>query len=197
MKKLMAICAVLSTLVFWADGGICRAETFTVPLNVSGNYNGNSTPFSFDLGTALSEVHSVSFVCAGRITAGVDWYDEPFSWNFVALLEPETSFIIAYGPLAGAATYPNPEPFSWQSEFNLYSGDWNFLLDGIASGEVGFPIVGGKAPGPQVYPTGYIDSASIVVDATVIPEPATFLLLGFSVVLVLKKTIVFSQPGEK
>ena len=76
---------VFILLAICINNSICQADIFTIPLQVSGTYHTNvdSQSFSFDLGTALSEVHSVTIACDGLITGGVDYYGVPFSWVFI------------------------------------------------------------------------------------------------------------------
>lgn len=169
------------------------AETFTVPLQVSGYYEeGDSMPFEFDLGVSLCWITRVRFVCQGTITAGLscDW--QPFSWEFQARLYAEPGYQVASGPQAGAATYPLPEPFAGESAFRrLLGGTWDFLLDGQAAGYVVLPVViyAPEWP-PRELPRGYLEAASIIIEAELFPaagdlEPDGDIDLGDLAILAL------------
>jgi hypothetical protein len=150
-----------------------KAETFVVPLEVTGPYPfpGMQVPFSFDLGVNLLAVQQVRFYSKGTITAGIDYGGLPFSWCFEASFHPGSlQWWIAEGPLAGATTWPEPELFEGDAVFGRLFGSetWDFLLDGHAEGWVEFPMVitVPEFP-PQQYPSGYLESASIIIEAIV------------------------------
>ena len=185
MKKFSIILlAVLIALIALAKTATCQAQTFTVPLpQVTGNYPAPpgyyDKYFSFDLGTTLSQVNSVTFVCSGTITC-------PQSSNFFMSFTGHPS-LMAGTTFAGAATYPNPEPFSSQTAFSS-GANWNFLLDGKAAGYVALNLFFSPPEDPlPSQPIGTIDSASLVIDA-VVPEPATLLLLGLGGMMVRKRS---------
>ena len=88
----------------------------------------------------------------------------------------------------GQSTYPGPEVFDTQLPFPVT--DFSPLLDGIGTIKIGFH---------PTYPMetvmmekledafGYIDCATLVFDGTVVPEPATVLLLAFGALTLRKK----------
>ena len=92
---------------------VVEAHTFVVLPDVNGFYNGgDEVSFEFDLGTTLTEVESVRFICEGSITAGLDYWGTPVSVKFEARLLTGTEYWYARSPNAGSSTWPNPEPFS-------------------------------------------------------------------------------------
>lgn len=86
----------------------------------------------------------------------------------------------------GAATYPDPTLFDLQSSFT--AEDWADLLDGQSTIEIWFGVtshplgLGSGEPG-----TGQLSSATLIVEGTVIPEPATFVLTVIGIFCVRKK----------
>ncbi len=156
-------------------GGVLHAETIVIPLPGAGPYlfPGVSVPFSFDLGVPLTEIQEARFNCQGSVTAGVDYFGNPFSWHFSAWLSADPGYWVAVGPDAGAATWPDPEPFAGESVLEeLLGGTWDFLLDGQADGDVSLEgmYYTPEFP-PQQFPSGYLDAASLIIEATPAWEP--------------------------
>lgn len=176
--------------VFGSSAAV-KANTFVIPLDVDGFYNGGQeVSFEFDLGTTLTEVQSARFIGSGSITAGLDYWGDPVSVQFEARLLTGINYMYARGPYAGASTWPDPEPFDCDSVFNpAFGATWDFLLDGHA--EVCVLLWGPTGPisyPPQLNSSGTITSASIIIEATPVPEPATLLLLGLGAVILRKRT---------
>jgi hypothetical protein len=167
-----------------------RAETFVVPLPVNGSYvTEQQAPFSIDLGTTLIEVQEVRFSCEGSITAGVNYEGDPYSWSFAVWLPADPPGLWgAYGPLAGAATWPAAEPFAGEPVLGpVIPATWDFLLDGQATGWVELPEVQEIPELPsQQYPTGVLDQASLIIEATV-PEPTTLWLIALGSLALLRR----------
>jgi hypothetical protein len=200
MKEVIPMKVLLVSAIFIAVLVIsqtCLADTFTVPLPVSGSYvAGASMPFDIDLGETLVAIHEVRFHCKGTLTAGLSYHSVPFSWTFQAWLPASPGYWIADSISAGASTYPDPEPFDGESLFyDLLSPTWDFLLDGIASGHVELPMVMHipEQP-PREMPTGYIEEASIIIEATVARVPsvssATSIILTVVVPLTILCTLI-------
>jgi hypothetical protein len=169
-------CKHIIIIIVFEGGGPMRKEFYTfVPVTITlfGILRVvSATTFEFDLGVILSDVNEVKFICDGTITAGVDYWGEPFSWNFSAYLDADTRYMFAKGPWAGEDTYPYPEPFSGQSQFRPhFGGTWDFLLDGHATGRVYFSVVYiiPEFP-PRKLPCGYLSSASIIVNADLLGD---------------------------
>jgi hypothetical protein len=164
--------AILSSLIVISCCGLARAEVYEIPLPVTGEYAFRERrDFSIDLGFPLLQVHSVKFRAEGTIMAPVDFWDvppSPANGAFIAALVREDMSTTAGSPPAGRATYPEPEPFAGVGSFPEQT--WQFLLDGSAEGSVYFGLgqfIRGAAAGGQ----GVLTTASLVIDATPVPEP--------------------------
>lgn len=165
-------------------------DVIELPLNCAGTYDVNTPPWTtdFDLGITFSEISHVYIDWSGEITAelvnGIG-VDQPFPMNarFLAqLYESDPWDFLGYADVkAGGATYPVPEPFDLQSAFTnaLTNDDWSMLLDGKGAITIAF----GGIVRPAIYstvefPSGLLESATLVFDGVLIPEPASLLLLG-------------------
>ncbi len=167
-----------------------RADTFVVPLAVTGHYpyGPEEVPFEFDLGIALSEVLEVRFGAVGLIMAGEGLYTGCLvEQHFEAYLDAEAGIWVAATPSLGAATWPWPAPFAGEFEFGPSGGaTWDFLLDGHATGQVSLEEV---LFGPMFEqpPWGELESASLIIEAAPIPEPATLSLLALSGLFITRR----------
>lgn len=190
MKNNLVLLLVFSMALVFGSSAAVKANIFVVPLDVDGFYNGGDTVnFEFDLGTALTEVQSARFICSGSITAGLDYWGDPVSCRFEARLLTGVNYMFARSPYAGASEWPDPEPFSCDSVFNPAAGaTWDFLLDGHTEGCVF--LWGPEGPisyPPQSNSSGTITSASIIIEATPVPEPATLFFLGLGAAMLRKR----------
>jgi hypothetical protein len=161
-------------LVFLISNAISWADIYQIPLDVDGYYEiFQVVDFNIDLGTELIQIHNVRFNCIGDISA----IDAPglFECTFFA---GTAKWQHAYTDVIFS---PSFTPFTCNNIPFVSSNDatWDFLLDGNASGYVGlitsamfFP----ENPPDEIY--GHIYSASLTIDATPVPEPATLLLLA-------------------
>ena len=138
---------LVKSLLFGIIGycGAARGEVFELPLPVTGDYAlRDRKDFEFDLGFALAEVHDVRLRTAGTIIGPLGYSDDnplvgqPRDARFQVLLTDDDGSLLteAFGPWAGRQTYPEPEPFSAESDF--MRRDWAFLHDGHIAGFV-FP----------------------------------------------------------
>jgi len=90
----------------------------------------------------------------------------------------------------GETTYPDPEPFTVQSNFILFSfGSWESLLDGkgplaLSYSEKWFATWGGAYIEPGSIS---LTNATLVLEGTVIPEPATLLLTAIGVIFLRRR----------
>lgn len=180
---------LLSFVGIMALCSAARAAIFEVPLPVTGTYRYHETrDFAFDLGMRLQEVHSVEFLAEGTILSPLTGPPggpyRPIDGAFIAALQREDMPTTAGAPPAGKDSYPDPEPFSGSGSFTNQT--WAFLLDGAAEGRVYWGaaelITGGAAGGE-----GILTSATLIIDATPVPEPAAISSLLISVFPLLRR----------
>jgi hypothetical protein len=159
------------------------AEVYNVslPLEPSGFMPSNvAVPFTFDVGTALVSVNSISIDWAGAIRPAIDYWGEPLANTIKAALNaPPGSSAQAFSPETPASAIP--VPFDTVSAFEVTpAGTWDFLLSGSGSGYFFYYY-------PTTWPIGYppqqtggasLDRATLVIDAVPVPEPATAGLLA-------------------
>jgi hypothetical protein len=128
---------------------------------------GQGKSFTINLGEPLFQINEVRFICGGTVTAGLDYWMNPYSDQFYGFFDTDPGYMAAVGPLVGASTYPMPEPFSANAEFDPYYGStWDFLLDGQAVGTVYLSMVYCMPEFPQKLPaSGYLSVAQIQIDA--------------------------------
>ena len=145
----------------------------------------------FDLGVEFIEITNVYMDWSGSITAGLaidyDHPDEPFPLDVAISAYLDMPIHAGTSVWGGEATYPAPEPFDRQSDFELFGlGTWSGLLDGQAKIWLYYEsliIVEGR----------YIESGSITLDRAnlvvegVVPEPASLLLFGTGAIVLLTR----------
>jgi hypothetical protein len=185
-----SIKGVWIVVILMAGPSLVSADIVEFPLDCAGVYDFNTAPWStdFDLGVSFTEISHVYIDWAGDITAGlaVQGGSDPFAMvvGIKAYLNPPID--AATTVWGGEATYPDPEAFDSQSEFALSYGvqTWSGLLDGQGVAQIYYTeaiILDG-----MYVEHGSVDltSATLVVDGTVVPEPATVLLLAIGAVWV-------------
>lgn len=173
-------------------------------LNCAGSYAENQIwTVDFDIGTAFYEISNIYIDLSGSIYASAyfilpsgpieacDAYFRPQLYE----LSSSTSLGFAY-VFGGQSSLPSPETFDLQLQFDV--SDFSPLLDGIGTIKIGFH---------PTYPTemvlsekiadasGQLDPAKLIFDGTIIPEPATLLLLAFGALMLRKKTSVLENPS--
>ena len=163
-----------------------NAVIIELPLECEGEYGFHDTWITaFDLGVEFTEISSIYIDWSGEITAFQGMYGI-YASQFVASLyesEPHNYFARAY-MAGGTTTYPNSEPFDLQSQF---TDDWTMLLDGQSNIKIWF--------GDTIHPlgsvvsagTGRLDSATLIIEGTIIPEPVTVSLLALGIVLLRRR----------
>ena len=160
-----------------------------MPLDCAGEYRPNTVGYpnvwstSIDLGVSFSEISSVYVDWSGELTGGVYRGDggssdpcEVVDGLFAAFLYEEEyyRFFSRAWQVGGESTYPEAEPFDVQSAFDE---DWPELLDGQAKFHLG---IGSTASFDMLvvkHAQGVIESATLVVEGTVVPEPGGFALV--------------------
>ncbi|MFA6426787.1 MAG: hypothetical protein WCW64_11505 [Phycisphaerae bacterium] len=172
---------------------IVSLDLFSLGCPIEFNNNSPSWQTNFDLGVTFTQISHVYIDWSGEITGGLaqhyDWQTGeligpyPLDVGIEAYLgrNPHARLTDVYG---GEATYPSPETFDGLNEFTI-SGTttWSDMLDGtgniwIEYTEFGFLFSGG---GYVQHGSVNLDSATLVVDGTLIPEPTSILLLVMGV----------------
>ena len=187
MRNRIAI-LILGVLLFC--GGLSRADIVQLDLSTLGmpaGFNMNSPYWqtNFDLGVTFTEISHVYIDWSGGITGGLAVYypgQQPFPLDvgvYAGLgFNPDLRITEVWG---GAASYPSPQIFQQQNEFTL-SGTttWSDLLDGKAKITLGYTefVFGLSGGGYTQHGSIALNSATLVVDGTVTPEPASILLLA-------------------
>jgi len=172
-------------LVLLAVGNV-QATIIELPLDCAGIYSvGNSWETDFDLDVEFIQIDSVSIQWSGEITGGRSVYisnpNDPFPVDVGILANfgknPTTRSIKVTG---GALSYPDPVSFNCIGEIQLFGNStWSDLLDGIGHIQVYYVnsvIIDGYS---IEYGTVTLNNATLIVDGTLVPEPASLFLLAF------------------
>ncbi|MFA6187059.1 MAG: hypothetical protein WC770_07615 [Phycisphaerae bacterium] len=171
-------------------GGLSRADIVSLDLFSLGcptEFNNNSPSWqtNFDLGVTFTQISHVYIDWSGEITAGLQTYmgsgvSTPLEEGVGAYIGTSPNHRYT-GVLGGGTTYPVPEPFDQLSE--LVSGimPWSELFDGQGTIRIARRGVGG-IPEIIILQRGStaLNSATLIIDGTVAPEPCTFALFGFA-----------------
>ena len=81
----------------------------------------------------------------------------------------------------GEASYPSPMPFNCQNEFLMdEQTSWSDLLDGTGTITLGYDEYIIQDGGYVQHGSVTLNSATLIVEGTVTPEPGTLALLGFA-----------------
>ena len=178
-----------------------EAAVVPIPLDCSGTYvDGAEWSTELNLNEQFSQINSLSIQWSGSVT----------SETYYAISGPHTPSVVRPGAFIANLSKSNPdsgigqavsdqsqsdlyfnnplEPFSGTDAITISSSKLHYLLEGpvtlsISPGGIGI-ILGIYAP--YDASDGVIDSAVLLVDGTLIPEPATIILLGLGG-LILKR----------
>ncbi len=179
--------------IILAMAGVALGDTVELPLNCAGTYGFNSYwQADFNLGVTFSEISHVYIDWSGGITAGLAVYDTdpcnpfPLDVGIRASLgsNPWPRLTEIWG---GAETDPEPEIFDRISQFSLSpTSSWSDLLDGQGNIRISHISFVGTGGWHYIdYGSVVLNDATLIVEGTVIPEPATFILLvsGFTQII--------------
>ena len=169
---------------------IAKADIVQLPLDSAGVYDFNTPAWvlEFDLGVTFTDISHVYMDWSGEITGALA-RDYPDPDNIFAIDVAIGSYL-GSAPnwrhtdfWAGAASYPDAEPFDDLSEFELLGGStWSALLDGQGTILIHYTeaIIGEG----YYREHGFVDlaSATLVVDGSIIPEPSTLFLLAMGAI---------------
>ncbi len=183
----------VAALIF-VFGGTSRADVVQLNLFSLGmptNFNDSSLSWqaNFDLGVTFTQISHVYIDWSGEITGGMAIPNPPASPNPVPApagiytsLRSSNPFLVrmteVYG---GVATYPAPELFALTSEIDGDGSNWSDLLDGQGAIGIGYTEIIMSDGAYTEHGSVSLTKATLVVDGTVIPEPASLLLLALGV----------------
>jgi len=188
--------AILILGVLLSCGGLSRADVVQLDLSTLGmptNFNNDSPSWqtNFDLGVTFTEISHVYIDWSGDITAALAQNLNP---AYQPIGDPHPLSVGVYASLGsnpylrrteiykGMDTYPAPESFALISEIGGVGSNWSDLLDG--QGEIGIGYTEIIMLYGQYLEHGSVSltKATLVVNGTVIPEPASLLLLAFGTI---------------
>jgi hypothetical protein len=180
-------------LILLAGSSLVSADIVELPLDCAGVYDSNTPAWTlnFDLGISFTDMSHVYIDWSGDITGALA-RDYPNPDNIFPIDVAIGSYL-GSAPnwrhtdfWAGEATYPAPQLLDARSEFFYGSMPWSELFDG--QGKITIEYLEAIIPGSYIE-HGSVDltSATLVVDGTVVPEPATLFLLAIGTVCLQAK----------
>lgn len=172
------------------------ASIFEIPLSCPEEWSpGQRWEMEFDLGVSFVEIQRVAVDWSGEITGALcTWRDDPGAtpWSVGAsfeadLLRPsgDDRRIGSTAVHGGLSTYPAPESFNLESAFS--GQPWSDLLSGRGAIEVEFVWTLPFSWVPVTVPSGHLRHATLIVEGTPVPEPATLLLVALGALALLAR----------
>lgn len=190
---------IIFIVLIFATTGIGEAVIVELPLDCTGTYD-HDNPYwetDFDLGVEFTEISGVYIDWRGEITGGLVQNVSPITFEPIGDPRPVDTGIeasLGFNPSlritsvrCGSETYPDAELFDLVSEIDLpYSSTWSDILDG--KGKIvfdysnliilyGYYIERGKV---------VINDSTLIIEGTIVPEPATVLLFCIGAVALRK-----------
>ena len=172
--------------------GICaHAATVDFPLALGNDWSpGDKQELDFDLLVTFSEIQNIYIIWSGEITAGTctsrdgsDTSTWAVSAAFVATIAGSGAAQIE----AGQSSHPAAESFSGPTAFS--GSPWSNLEDGEGKISIEFIWTLPLMWEPVTTPSGSLDSATLSVEGTLIPEPS--LLTLFIAALAIYRSKIF------
>ncbi len=188
MLRLILVCAI----AFFSSAGISRAEMISLDLLAQGcptewHFDTPQWQTDFDLGVTFSEISHVYVDWSGEFTASLieelhSHATQPNDVGFRAWFSNPRRSTEIFG---GAENYPNSVTFNYHSEIVLdHSENWADIYDGKGM----FSIQYIDSFIWQIY--GFVEhgsitlnSATLVVDGVVVPEPMSFVTLAIGAIV--------------
>jgi hypothetical protein len=190
-KTKVAIILLVLFSVCPAKADIVELDLFSLGCPTEFNVNKPEWTTELDLGVEFIEINNVYINWSGEIYAClVQGMDDPEPMPGNGSLLAYFGWLRRAEVRGGWATYPNPEQFDVLSEFQLLAPGmtWNNLLDGKEAITIDYPAFNTIAEISVIdYGSAVLNGATLVVDGTIIPEPATVLLIGLGCLFVLEK----------
>ena len=183
----------VAILFLLLNTSVAYSSIVELPLACEGLYTGYSTwEGDFDFEVTFQEITNANISWTGEITAGLYRREDetlfPNLLLFSIMLTDHSGNFIGYTHTGGGQkTYPESESFD-DCLLEFWHKDFKYLLDGQGHILIRFDF----RPPPSIYEcieegSVLLHKASLVVKGTIIPEPATVLLLGLGAVMLRKK----------
>lgn len=181
IKAVAAAAVLILGMLSTARATIVELDLFSLGCPTEYDFNSPYWTSDFDLGVEFVGIDSVYMDWSGEITGGLGEYDshpgEPFPLDVAVKAYLDMPIDAGTSVWGGGDTYPAPEIFDCQSDFELFGlGTWSDLLDGRATiwlYHESLIIIDGSY---VEYGSIILDRANLVVEG-VIPEPSTLCLL--------------------
>ncbi|MBN1392101.1 MAG: PEP-CTERM sorting domain-containing protein [Sedimentisphaerales bacterium] len=190
MKKV--IIAIMLATAGVALGDTVELNLFSLGCPTAFDHNSQYWTSDFDLGVTFTEITNVYIDWSGEITAGLVVRNSdpcnPFPRDVAISTYLDMPIDAGASAWGGQDTYPTPEPFERQSDYQLFGlGTWSGLLDGRATIWLYYETL-------MIGEGYYIKSGSIILNKAnlvvegVIPEPSSLCLIGLGGLWIIRKS---------